>query len=91
MTRRVMARRAKVWLPAAALAGLTVNAWIQAGTAALLILAMAGIGCAVAVVIPGYLSGAVVVKHAQHPDRQVEAGRARRAIEAAEDGKEQTR
>lgn len=66
---------------AAVMAGLAVNAWVQAGTKAMVVIFLAAIGCAVTVLASAYTTGAVVVRHAQDPRRQVEASRARIQIE----------
>lgn len=66
------------------LAGLSINAWAQAGTAVVLLLAGAAVGCALAVLAPAYVAGWRVVRHAQAPARQLEAAAARRVVEQVE-------
>jgi hypothetical protein len=66
------------------LAGLTVNAWVQAGSAAILVLALAAVGCAIVLVSIARTTDALVVQHVADPKRQVEAQRVRIQIEAAE-------
>lgn len=63
------------------LAGLMVNAWVQAGTKAMVVVVLAAVGCAVTVLGSAYTTGTLVVRHAQDPRRQVESSRARIQIE----------
>jgi hypothetical protein len=56
------------------LIGLAANAGIQSGLAVLLVLALAAAGSAAIILGLGYTSGAVVVRHAQKTQAEIQAG-----------------
>lgn len=83
MKRRIRFRRPG-WLQIAVitvLTALTVNAWIQAGTKAMVVIFLAAAGCLATVLGSAYTTGTLVVKHALDPRRKVEAAAARIQIE----------
>lgn len=77
-------RRGLLLVVAAVMAGLVVNAWVQAGGRAMAVLFLAAVGFIAAVALPGYTSTALVVRHSTNPRRQIEARSVRAQIEAEE-------
>ncbi len=66
------------------LIALVVNAWVQAGGEALLVLALAAMGCSLVIIVPAYVAGGRTTRHAHAPAREVDAAAARQAVARAE-------
>jgi len=78
---RAFARRNRVVLIGSGLVtAAAVNAAVQVGVGALIVLTLAGIGCALAVLLPALLSGAAVVRHADRYEREIEAAEKRKGL-----------
>jgi hypothetical protein len=75
----------------ALMAALTVNAGVQAGSAALLMIGLAAAGCVVSVAGQMWLAGTFVVKHARKEAAAIEAVHGRAAIQRIHTRKELTR
>jgi multisubunit Na+/H+ antiporter MnhE subunit len=84
---RMRAKFRRRWVPltvGVVMTGVTVNAWIQAGTRVMAILLLILIAYIVVWMFTGVTATKAVVQHVAHPKRQVEAQRVRIQIEAAE-------
>lgn len=72
--RRFLHRNRLALLLYAVFAGLTLNVWVQDGTAAFLVVLLASGGCALVLGSVGWLTGRQVVRHARREARAIEAG-----------------
>lgn len=61
--------------------GLAVNAWIQSGTAAMVVVVLAGVGCVVLVGVLGLVTGASAAHHSLEEEKAI------RVIEASRAGR----
>jgi hypothetical protein len=65
----------------AVLTGLTINAWVQVGTAAFMVLAFASIGCALVLLLTGLAAGTSLVRSERKQPLAIAAREAaRRAV-----------
>lgn len=79
--RRYLRRRRLRLAVTAVMTGLTVNAWIQAGGSAMLVLLLAATGCIFAVAFTATTAGYCAAKHSLQTRQAIQAASARGQIE----------